>query len=191
MEHSKLKVSVRENSGKGVARTLRRAGKIPAVVYGGGKSTPLTASIKDVEKSMHTHAGRNGLFDLEIVDGKSVRTALTLVRGVQRDPVSGAILHLDFFEVSEKAKIRNRVPLEVVGSVPVGVKHGGVLDFVVRDLHVECLSFQMPDHIPVDASSLDINQTLHVRDLILPPGVTVLDDSDAVLIHVIPPKAES
>ncbi|MEC4683179.1 MAG: 50S ribosomal protein L25 [Nitrospirota bacterium] len=191
MEHSRLKVSVRENTGKGVARTLRRSGNIPAVVYGAGKSTSLSASLKDVEKSLHTHAGRNGLFDLEIVDGQSVRTALTLVRGIQRDPITGKILHLDFFEVSEKAKVRNRVPLEVVGSVPSGVKAGGVLDFVVRVLHVECLSFQMPDHIQVDASNLDINQTFHVRDLALPPGVTVLEEPDAVLIHVIPPKAES
>lgn len=191
LEHSKLKVSVRESSGKGVARTLRRAGNVPAVVYGAGKSTSLTASLKDIEKSLHTHAGRNGLFDLEITDGQSKRTALTLVRGIQRDPITGKILHLDFFEVSEKAKVRNRVPLEVTGSLPLGVKKGGVLDFVVRDIHIECLSFQMPDHIQIDASNLDINQTFHVKDLSLPPGVTVLDEGDAVLIHVIPPKAES
>ena len=191
MEHSKLKVSVREETGKGVARTLRREGHVPAVVYGSGKSQSLSANLKDVEKAMQGHAGRNGLFDLEISGGKKERTALTLVRDIQRDPITGKILHLDFLEVSEKARIKNRVPVEVVGTTPEGVKKGGILDIVHRELHVECLSFQMPDHIQVDASALDINQTLHVRELILPPGVTVIDDPAAVVLHVIPPKAEA
>lgn len=191
MDHSNLKVMVREKNGKGVARSLRRAGHVPAVVYGGGKSKSLSVSLKDVEKALHTHAGRNGLFDLEISDGKNVKKALTLVRDIQRDPITGIILHLDFFEVSEKAKVRNRVPLEVIGDIPAGVKKGGILDFVIRELHVECLSFQMPDHIKVDVSALDINQTLHVKDIVLPPGVAVLDDGNSVAIHVIPPKAEA
>ncbi len=191
MEHSKLKVAVREETGKGVARTLRRGGQVPAVVYGAGKAQALSANLKDVEKAMQGHAGRNGLFDLEISGGKKGRTALTLVRDIQRDPISGKILHIDFLEVSEKAKIKNRVPVEVVGTTPEGVKKGGILDIVHRELHVECLSFQMPDHIQVDASALDINQTLHVRELTLPAGVTVLDEPGAVVLHVIPPKAEA
>lgn len=191
MEHSKLKVSVREETGKGVARTLRRGGQVPAVVYGAGKAQALSANLKDVEKAMQGHAGRNGLFDLEISGDKKGRTALTLVRDIQRDPISGKILHIDFLEVSEKAKIKNRIPVEVVGTTPEGVKKGGILDIVHRELHVECLSFQMPDHIQVDASALDINQTLHVRELTLPVGVTVLDEPGAVVLHVIPPKAEA
>jgi len=191
VEHSNLKVMVREKNGKGVARSLRRIGHIPAVVYGGGKSLSLSASLKDVEKALHTHAGKNALFDLEINDGKKLQNALTLVRDIQRDPITGKILHLDFYEVSEKAKIRNRVPLEVIGDIPAGVKKGGILDFVMRELHVECLSFQMPDHIKVDVSGLEINQTLHVKEIGLPPGVTVLDDGNSVAIHVIPPKAEA
>ncbi len=191
MEHSKLKVSVRESTGKGVARTLRRSGHIPAVVYGSGKAQSLSALLKDVEKAMQGHAGRNGLFDLEIQEGKKNRTALTLVRDIQRDPITGKILHVDFLEVSEKAKIRNKVPVEVIGTTPEGVKKGGILDIVHRELHVECLSFQMPDHITVDGSALDINQTLHVRELVLPAGVTVLDDPSLVVLHVIPPKAEA
>ena len=191
MDHSRLKVSLREKNGKGVARSLRRTGHIPAVVYGGGKSRALSASLKDVERALHTHAGKNALFDLEIHGGPEVRTALTLVRDIQRDPITGTILHLDFFEVSEKARIRNKVPLEVIGEAPAGVKKGGTLDFVMRELHVECLSFQMPDHIKVDVSGLDINQTLHVRDITLPPGVKVLDDENSVAVHIIPPKAEA
>ncbi len=191
VEHSKLKVSVRESTGKGVARTLRRAGQIPAVVYGSGNAESLSALLKDVEKAMQGHAGRNGLFDLEITGGEKNRTALTLVRDIQRDPITGTILHVDFLEVSEKAKIRNKVPVEVIGTAPEGVKKGGILDIVHRELHVECLSFQMPDHITVDGSALDINQTLHVRELVLPAGVTVLDDPGLVILHVIPPKAEA
>ena len=191
MEHSKLKVSVRESAGKGVARTLRRSGHVPAVVYGSGKAQSLSAPLKDVEKAMQGHAGRNGLFDLEISGGKNSRTALTLVRDIQRDPITGKILHVDFLEVSEKARVKNRVPVEVVGTSPEGVKKGGILDVVHRELHVECLSFQMPDHIQVDASALDINQTLHLREITLTPGVTVLDDPNTVILHVIPPKAEA
>ncbi len=191
MDHSKLKVSLREKNGKGVARSLRRSGHIPAVVYGGGKSRALSASLKDVEKALHTHAGKNALFDLEIHGGPEVHKALTLVRDIQRDPITGTILHLDFYEVSEKARVRNKVPLEVIGDTPAGVKKGGILDFVMRELHIECLSFQMPDHIKVDVSGLDINQTLHVREISLPPGVTVLDDGNSVAVHVIPPKAEA
>jgi large subunit ribosomal protein L25 len=161
------------------------------VVYGSGKAQSLSAPLKDVEKAMQGHAGRNGLFDLEISGGKNSRTALTLVRDIQRDPITGKILHVDFLEVSEKARVKNRVPVEVVGTSPEGVKKGGILDVVHRELHVECLSFQMPDHIQVDASALDINQTLHLREITLPPGVTVLDDPNTVILHVIPPKAEA
>ncbi len=192
MQNVEIKAEYRANNGKGVARTLRRDGRIPAVLYSKGKSTSLSLLLSHVQKIFHTHAGSHSIFQLEVAgrpDGAG--TAMALIRAVQRDPITGRIMHLDFFELSEKDLVKNRVPVEIVGELPIGVKLGGVLEHNVRELMVECLPSVMPDHLKLDASSLGINATFYVRDLPMVPGLRILESPDTVLVHILPPRTES
>lgn len=192
MQNVEIKAEYRANNGKGVARTLRRAGQIPAVLYSKGRSTSLSLQLSHVQKIFHTHAGSHSIFQLE-VSGRpeGSATAMALIRAVQRDPITGRILHLDFFELSEKDLVKNRVPVEIVGEMPVGVKLGGVLEHNVRELMVECLPSVMPDHLKLDASGLGINATFYVRDLTPIPGLQILESPDTVLVHILPPRTEA
>ncbi len=191
MKNQELKAEYRSENGKGVARTLRREGHVPAVLYGKGKSTPITLQLSHVQKAFQTHAGSHAIFQIEIAGLKDeTGRRLALIRDVQRDPITGRILHLDFFELSEKDLVRNKVPVEVVGNIPVSVKQGGVMEHNVREVLVEALPADMPDHIKVDVSHLDMNQSYHVRDI--PPviGLKILESPETVLIHIMPPRAE-
>lgn len=192
MKNQELKAEYRSENGKGVARTLRREGNVPAVLYGKGKATSITLQLSHVQKAFHTHAGSHAIFKIEISglkDGSGQR--LALVRDVQKDPITGKILHLDFFELSEKDLVRNRVPVEVVGNIPTAVKQGGVMEHNVRELMVEALPADMPDHIKIDVSHLELNQSYHVRDIPPIPGVKLLESPETVLIHIMPPRAEA
>ena len=120
---------------------------------------------------------------------KSSRTAL--LRDFQVDPVSEEILHADLFEISMTKPIRIRVPVRLVGGTPAGVKEGGILHHNLRDLHVECLPTAIPEAIEVDASALDINQGIHMRDLTPPSGVRFLDDPDQMVVSVAAPMSEA
>ncbi len=191
MQNPVVEAKVRNNSGKGVARTLRREGLIPAVLYGKGKNVSLSLSLSHVQKLFHRHAGSHAIFQIELDGMQGEKTRLALVRDVQRDPLNGRILHLDFMEVSSEDLIKNRVPVEIVGEIPVGVKMGGTLDHNVRDLMVECLPAIMPDHIKVDASMMNFNDSFHVRDLPVISGIRILDNPDTVLLHLVPPRTEA
>ncbi|MHB8422136.1 MAG: 50S ribosomal protein L25 [Leptospirales bacterium] len=192
MQSVEIKAEYRGNSGKGVARTLRREGRIPAVLYSKGHSTSLSLHLNHVQKIFQTHAGSHSIFQLEVAgrpDGSE--KSMALIRAVQRDPITGRIMHLDFFELSEKDLVKNRVPVEIVGEMPIGVKLGGVLEHNLRDLMVECLPAVMPDHLKLDASNLGINATFHVRDLPAIPGLRIIESPDSVLVHILPPRTEA
>ncbi|MCL4461367.1 MAG: 50S ribosomal protein L25 [Nitrospirae bacterium] len=192
MQNVELDAEFRASNGKGFARRLRMAGQIPAVLYSHGKATSISLTLAHVQKAFHSHAGSHAIFRLKLSgtsDGKA--SAMALIRDVQRDPLTGRVMHLDFFELSEKDMVRNRVPVEIVGEVPVGVKLGGVLEHHVREVTVECLPAAMPDHIKLDASTLGLNESFHVSDLAALPGLRILDSPDTVLVHVLPPRTEA
>ncbi|MHB1562675.1 MAG: 50S ribosomal protein L25 [Leptospirillum sp.] len=191
MQNPVVEAKVRNNSGKGVARTLRREGMIPAVLYGKGKTVSLSLTLSHVQKLFHRHAGSHAIFQIELDGVQSDKTKLALVRDIQRDPLTGRILHLDFMEISSDDLVKNKVPVEIVGEVPVGVKMGGTLDHNVRELTVECLPAVMPDHIKVDASMMNLNDSFHVRDLPVISGIRILDNPETVLLHLVPPRAEA
>ena len=192
MQNVEISAEFRAANGKGIARQLRMSGQIPAVLYSRGKATSLSLSLSHVQKVFHSHAGSHAIFRLKVSGLPESRdNVMALVRDVQRDPLTGRIMHLDFFELSEKDMVRNRVPVEIVGEVPVGVKLGGVLEHHVREVMVECLPAAMPDHIKLDASGLGINDSVHVRDLPPAPGLRIIDSPDTVLVHILPPRTES
>ena len=191
MQQVELEVEVRELTGKGPAREIRREGKIPGVLYGQGKSTSLTLNPKDLSKILHSASGENALINLKIKGAKTKTNRTAILRDFQTDPITGQVLHADLFEISMTQAIRVKVPVEVAGGVPAGVKEGGVLQHNMREVEVECLPTAIPDRFSLDASALNIGDAIHVREMVVPPGVKVLEDSDKVLISVAAPISEA
>lgn len=184
-----MAAEIREHAGKGVARQLRRGGKIPAVLYGQGECLLLKLSPSAITGILRAHAGSTALITLTIAGStKGKRTAL--LRDYQVDPVTGEVLHADLFEVSMDKAIRVKVPVNVIGGVPAGVKEGGVLQHNLREIHIECLPSVIPDQIDVDASQLEISQGIHVRELPRFEGVRVLDEPDSMVVSVAAPISE-
>ncbi len=184
-----LEVSRREEAGKGPARRLRQGGKVPAVVYGGHRETvPITVDRKAVtdliQKSEH---GVRSIFLLKMAGSDQQRHAM--IKDIQIDPITRKMTHIDFIRIIMDEVVRTTVPVHLTGA-SIGVKEGGLLDFQVRDLHVECLPNAIPDRIDVDISSLGMHQYLRISDLTTPQGVKVLDDPDRVVVGITYAKAE-
>lgn len=182
---------VRERVGKGAARQLRRKSKIPAVLYGQGECFLLAIDPAAVTKILQAHAGTTALIALRIGSASGTPTRTALLRDFQVDPVTGEVLHVDLFEVSMTKPIRVRVPVSIVGGGAAGVKEGGVLHHNLRELRIECLPANIPDHIEVDASHLLIGQGIHVRELPAQAGVKVLDEPDQMVVSVAAPMSEA
>ncbi len=185
-EHS-LAVEIRVGAGKGVARKLRAAGRLPAIVYGSGNDAiRVSLDPRRLDALLRSsEAGLNTLIDLEgdpSVSGKTV-----LVKELQTDPVVGRMLHADLYEVDPHATIEVEVPIRVMGQ-PIGVTlGGGILDHGLRELLVECLPRAIPDSIDVDVSALELGDSIHVRELPLPEGIVLKTDADLSVVSVVAP----
>ena len=185
----KLKAEPRTNIGRSAVRKLRARGLIPAVIYGGNdKPQPLQVAMREINAMMSHASGENVLVELEIAGEGSSRTAL--VQEVQHSPVGGEIRHVDFHAVSMDQMIQAEVPLEPIG-IPVGVKtFGGLLEQSLRVLAIECLPGDLPDRITVDVSNLNIGDSIHVRDIQFPSGVTPKVPPDLTAFSVLAPVVE-
>ena len=182
---TKLVAERREGTGKGVARKLRAAGRVPAVLYGHDQeSVAISVDARELIHLFHQAASANVLLDL-VLDGKE---HLTIPREVQRDHIRSRFVHVDFLVVRRDEKIAVNVEVVEVGEAP-GVKAGGVIEHHLRELHVECFPQDVPEHIVADISALEIGDMLHVRDLVPPKGVTVLSNPDDAVLSVITPAA--
>ena len=189
MAEVSLEVSRRERSGKEIAKKLRAGGKVPAVVYGGHKeSVAIEVDRKSVseliQKSEH---GVRSIFLLKMSGTDQQRHAM--IKDIQIDPISRRMTHIDFVRVVMDEVVRVTVPVHVVGT-SIGVKEGGLLDWQVRDLHVECLPNAIPDKVDVDVTALAAHDYYRISDLKLPEGVKVLDDPERVVIGVTFARAE-
>jgi|CXWL01.1.fsa_nt_gi large subunit ribosomal protein L25 len=185
-----MAADVRTGVGKGVARQLRMQGKIPAVLYGQGENVLLALDPGAVAKVVRGRGGRAALISLTL-SGASASHKTALLRDYQVDPISGDVLHADFFEVSMTEPIRVKVPAMIVGGTPAGVKEGGVLHHNLRNLHIECLPAAIPDQIEVDASLLEMRHGIHVRELTPVEGIRFLDDADQMVVSVAAPMSEA
>jgi large subunit ribosomal protein L25 len=185
----KLKAEPRTNVGRSAVRKLKARGIIPAVIYGAkDKPQPLQLAARDINAMMSHASGENVLVELEIAGEKSSRTAL--VQEVQHTPVGGDIRHVDFHAISMDDTIQAEVPLEPVGTAN-GVKNfGGLLEQSLRVLTLECLPRDLPDRITVDISQLNIGDSIHVRDIQLPSGVTAKVPADLTAFSVLAPVVE-
>lgn len=183
-----LEVEKRDRAGKGVARQLRRQGKIPGVLYGGGKSEFVAMDHKIARNLVISQVGHTGLLTVRI---SGAQERIAVLQDHQIDPITGAILHVDLFEVSMKKPIRVKVPVTIIGEVPLGVKEGGILHQPMRELHIECLPDQIPDHIEINASEFGVGDGVHVKEVEAPTGVKILDDQDLMVVHVATKMSEA
>ncbi len=188
-KQAKLKAEQRTAIGRSAVRKLKTRGIIPAIVYGGKeKPQPLQVAARDINAVLSHASGENSLVELEIAGEQSNRMAL--VQKIQHSPVGGDILHVDFHAVSMDEKIQAEVPLEPVG-IANGVKNfGGLLEQSLRSLPIECLPRDLPDRLTVDVSNLNIGDSIHVRDIQLPSGVTAKAQPDLTAFSVLAPVVE-
>ena len=186
MASATLTATSRAGIGTGVARKLRSSGQVPAIIYGHHREPqPLALNARELEKLLEHISAENTVIELT-ADG---RTARTLIREIQRHPFKRQILHVDFQELVAGEKITVRVPIVLVGAA-AGVRDGGVLDQTMRELEIEVDPVHMPNHIDVDVTNLGIGDSVHVSDLKLPEGVTVLDDPEASVAVLSTPKVQ-
>ena len=177
----------RTENGKNANRRLRGQGLIPGVLYGAKKKTVAVAvSPKEIVSILKSSSGANTLFDLDL--GGTKRKVI--LKEFQREPLKGQLLHADFYEVALDKKLVVKVHIELVGT-PVGVKvDGGIVDFVTRELDIECLPTDIPEKIVLDVTELHLGKHLRVSDLKVSDKVTVLTDPGVVVVHVVAPRAE-
>ncbi len=187
-----LEASKRDTRGKNEARRLRVAGRIPGVVYGtkpGAKTVdavPVAVDPKEVLRILHSDSGANTLINLRL-DGGETRV---MVKEYQLDPITHSLLHADFYQLAMDKAITVTVPIVLKGE-PRGVKlQGGLLDFVTRDIQVQCLPADIPEHIDVDVSELMMNQSIRLREVAQNPKWKPVTDVDTMIVHVVMPKAE-
>ena len=184
-----LGVELREGRGKGVARKLRAAGRIPGICYRrNAESTAISLDPSDLDRLIRTaSSGINTLIDLKVAGGGDFDGRQVLIKELQRDPISGAYLHADLYAIDLKQTIHISIPVQLKGS-PIGVTlGGGILDHATRELDVECLPDAIPEEFAVDVSELEVGQSLHVRDIKVLEGVEILNDPDVSIVSVVAP----
>src|SRR5215217_6786904 len=178
-----LQAKPREERGKNAARRLRASGMLPAVLYGDGDGSSTALAVPDrlVDYTLH-HMGDNALYDIDLGAGGSTARIVD----VQRDPVSGRLLHVDFAPVDMLERIEITVPLHVIGEAP-GTEEGGVLQQVAYEVQIETLPGDIPQELTLDISSLGMNENLTLADLNLPDGIILISDPEAVAATVTAP----
>lgn len=191
MAENSLAATVRQGTGKGVARKLRRAGQMPGVIYGVGDPVAIQFDGHDAQVLVHHLHGSERLISLQLSDGEGKQAAErhVLLKSVQTTPVGAKLLHIDFHEVDVTKAVRVSVEVQAEGT-PVGEKQGGILQQVNFDVAIECLPTIIPDVLTIDVSALDIGDSLHVSDLKMPEGVTVLTPEEETLFVVAAPRVE-
>ena len=190
---ARLEATRRDTIGKNEARRTRRDGMVPAVLYGatgdgaGREATAIAVNPRALLRILHSDSGANTLISLKLADAGETRV---LVKEYQLDPVTHEVLHADFYRVAMDKVIQVTIPVVVKGE-PKGVKQqGGILEFIRREIEVECLPADIPENVEVDVSELMLHQGIRVRDLAADPKWKAVSDADMMLVHVIMPKAE-
>jgi large subunit ribosomal protein L25 len=184
-----LEATARDTFGKNEARRTRREGRVPAVLYGGdGKgATPIAVPPKALLKILHSDSGQNTLISLKLAGAGDTRV---LVKDFQIDPITHEVLHADFYRIAMDKVLEVTIPVTVHGE-PKGVKQqGGILEFIRREIVIECLPADIPEHIDIDVSELMLHQGVRVRDIPTSPKWKAITEGEAMLVHVIMPKAE-
>jgi large subunit ribosomal protein L25 len=187
-----LEAVKRDGRGKNEANRLRASGRIPAVVYGTRKDNAAPQAVavavdpKAVMRILHSDSGANTLINLTL-DGSESRV---MVKEYQLDPITHSLLHADFYQLAMDKAIVVTVPMRLTGEAK-GVKlQGGIVDFVTREIEVECLPTDIPEHIEVDVTDLSLHEAIRVRDLAQNPKWTAVTEGDTMIVHVVAIKVE-
>ncbi len=190
-KQQKVSAQTRTQVGRSAVNQLKREGFVPAVVYGGkDKPLPLKVNAREIQTLLNHATSEHVLVDLHIADGSQTSNRLALIQEVQHDPIKRHILHVDFHAVREDEVIHAQIPVEPHGE-PEGVKNfGGILEIALHSVEVECLPKDLPEIIHIDVSKLNVGEAVHVKDLVLPEGVTVRHDADLTIVRVAAPKVE-
>ncbi|PKK84202.1 MAG: 50S ribosomal protein L25 [candidate division Zixibacteria bacterium HGW-Zixibacteria-1] len=184
MDEIKLIAERRDGVGKGTARKLRARGLMPGVVYGPEtEAQPVSINIKELAALLRAQGGTGKLIDLNLNDEKEPRKVI--IRELQREPVTGGYEHVDFYQVSMKKKLNMTVRVHLTGT-PEGVKLGGILQHILRDLEIACLPIDIPDRIELDVSKLEIGDSIHVSYIQL-DKVDILTPPVRTIVTVVPP----
>jgi len=182
MERHSIEAELRTETGKGAARKIRRNGLIPGVVYGrGNEPRSIKVDPQDIEKLLHS----NAIFDLTFV-GEDGEESTVIIKDYQKDVIKQDLLHVDFQFISMDEKITVSVPMHLEGEA-VGVRDGGVLQQLLREIEIDTLPAEIPEEITIDISELDVGESLSVADLELPEGIDLITDSDEVIVTVVTP----
>ena len=184
-----LEAITRDSIGKNEARRTRRQGKVPAVLYGGDgtEATPISVEPRELLKILHSESGANTLISLKLAGAGDTRV---LVKEYQLDPITHQILHADFYRVAMDRMLQVTVPVVVRGESPGVKQQGGIIEFVHRELDIECLPADIPESVVIDISNLMLHQGVRVRDIATDAKWKAISDADMMLVHVILPKAE-
>lgn len=189
MSELTIEVQTRAETGKNANRRLRAAGQIPAVVYGDHKdAVAIQVECRTVEGLLRSSGGENAVFLLKLAGSDDTRHAM--IRDLQTDPVRGDMIHIDFFRVDMKQKVQVSVHVEIQGEAEGVRTHGGILDFVTREVLLECLPGDIPEQVVVDVTALDIGDHYEAGQLELPKGVELIEDAERVLVSIHAPRAE-
>jgi large subunit ribosomal protein L25 len=184
-----LEATSRDTFGKNEARRTRKGGRVPGVLYGGdGKNaTPISVEPRALLKILHSESGANTLISLKLAGAGDTRV---LVKEFQIDPITHAVLHADFYRIAMDKVLTVTIPVTVHGE-PKGVKQqGGILEFIRREIVISCLPADIPEHVDIDVSELMLHQGVRVRDIATSPKWKAVTEGEAMLVHVIMPKAE-
>ncbi|PYR46405.1 MAG: 50S ribosomal protein L25 [Acidobacteria bacterium] len=187
-----LEAVSRDTFGKNEAGRTRRQGRVPAVVYGAAgnaakEALPVAVDPKALLRILHSESGANTLISLKLPGSGDAKV---LVKEYQLDPVTHEVLHADFYRVAMDRAITVTIPIVVRGEAKGVKQQGGILEFVRREIEIECLPGDIPEHVEVDVSELMLHQGVRVRDVASSPKWKPVSDSDMMLLHVIMPKAE-
>ena len=187
MELQMLKVTTRAESGKGGARQLRRSGSLPGVLYGlSADPVQLKVNARDFELLLHGSLGKHALLQLEFEDQPELNGPV-MIKDIQHHPVKDTVMHTDFLRIDLSKKIHTAVPIRFEGNAR-GVIEGGVIDYQTRELEVSCLPMEVPDAIVTNIEALEIGDSIHVRDLVIPDNVELLTSGDRAVAAVHAPR---
>jgi|YelNatPaOPRAMG01_1025707.scaffolds.fasta_scaffold04761_7 large subunit ribosomal protein L25 len=190
MAEINLEVFKREAKSKGETHGLRREGKIPAIIYGKSVSPlPVAIEEKSFLKALRNPAGLNAIFKLTLKNAEPETSFTAMIRDIQRDYLNESILHVDFHAISLTERISVMVPVHLTGTAK-GVKEGGVLQQNLHEIEIECLPTEIPPHLDLDISNLEIGDSFFAGDIPLPEGITLLTEKDAPVVTIVPPEVE-
>lgn len=189
MDTVRINVSKRELRGKGGARASRRAGRVPGILYGPDENVALAVDHQELDRVLRSVSSGNAILDLSM-EGRESEDIKAIIKEVQRHPVTEAVVHFDLEHIRMDQRVRVHVPLHLIGT-PAGVKEGGILEHLARDIELDCVAAKIPASIDVDVTNLERNESIHVRDLALDPDMHVMNPPDQVVAMVVSPATET